>query len=120
MLHVCIVDDYKINVFILEEYLKDIYNITSFFNAKDCINYVKSGNKVDVILMDCNMPEMNGYTATEIIKKINPEIKIIAVTANSFEKDLKRCFLSGMDDVLVKPVFKDTLIEKIENKIFSS
>lgn len=119
MINICIVDDYPINIFILEEYLKELYNVKSFSNAKDCIKYIKTNPKVDVILMDCNMPEMNGYTATEIIKKINPKIKIIAVTANSFETDIKHCFDAGMDDVLVKPIFKEKLIKKIETKIFS-
>ena len=118
MLNVCIVDDYIINIFILEEYLKGLYNIKSFDNASSCIEYVKK-NKVDVILMDCNMPIMDGYTATLLLKRIQPSLKIVAVTANSFDVDIQKCFSSGMDQVLVKPVFKEKLIDIIENKLFS-
>lgn len=117
MKKVCIVDDYDINLFILEEYLKKTFNTKSFLNAKDCINFIKN-NKVDVVLMDCNMPQMDGYTASKLIKEINPEIKVIAVTANSFKKDILKCIESGMDDVLVKPVFKEKVIDTINSKFF--
>lgn len=117
MKKVCIVDDYDINLFILEEYLKKTFNTKSFLNAKDCINFIKN-NKVDVVLMDCNMPQMDGYTASKLIKEIDPEIKVIAVTANSFKKDILKCIESGMDDVLVKPVFKEKVIDTINSKFF--
>lgn len=118
MLKVCIVDDYHVNIFILEEYLKDYYQVISFDKAVSCIEYVKK-NRVDVILMDCSMPVMDGYTATSILKKIQPSLKIIAVTANSFDTDIQRCYSAGMDEVIVKPVFKEKLLDIIENKIFS-
>lgn len=118
MKKVCIVDDYDINLFILEEYLKKSFRTKSFLNARECIDFVKN-NKVDVVLMDCNMPVMNGYDATKLIKNIDPKIKVIAITANSFQKDIAKCIESGMDDVLVKPVFKEKVIECINSKIFS-
>jgi CheY-like chemotaxis protein len=118
MLKVCIVDDYHVNIFILEEYLKDSYDVISFDNAVSCIEYVKK-NIVDVILMDCSMPVMDGYTATRILKKIQPTVKVIAVTANSFDTDIQKCYSSGMEEVLVKPIFKEKLLDIIENKIFS-
>jgi CheY-like chemotaxis protein len=112
---ICIVDDYDINLFIIEEYLNKSYKTFSFCNAQDCIEYIKN-NKVDLVLMDCNMPIMDGFTASKIIKKMNPDIKIVAVTANSFEMDIKKCYESGMDDVLVKPVLQERLLKTI--KIF--
>ena len=116
---VCIVDDYKINVFVLKEFLtrvaEDKYDIVSFEDGTSCIEYVKN-NPVDVILMDCNMPIMSGYDTTIEIKKINPNIRVIGVTANTFDEDLKKCYTSGMESVLTKPIFYEELISKIERK----
>ena len=61
----------------------------------------------DLILMDCHMPEMNGYDATEAIRRlpdsITSEIPIIAMTANAMAKDEERCLAIGMNDYLSKP-----------------
>lgn len=64
--------------------------------------------------MDCDMPIMNGFEATKVIKRyihkgIVKPIQISACTAFSHEKDLKACYDSGMDDVLLKPVSKELL-----------
>ena len=66
----------------------------------------------DIILMDCQMPHMDGYQCTHEIKQ-NPafygEAIIIAITANAFEDDQKRCLMAGMDDFISKPINKDEL-----------
>ena len=58
----------------------------------------------DVILSDINMPEMNGYEATEEIRKISPEVPIIAVTAYAFASDEDRIMNSGFDAYASKPL----------------
>ncbi len=72
----------------------------------------------DVVLMDLQMPEMNGFEATGAIRNpgnkcLNPTVPIIAVTANSMKEDRKKCLDAGMDDYLPKPVNPTTLMEKI-------
>ena len=61
----------------------------------------------DVILMDCMMPVMNGYEATKAIRSLNREdsmlIPIIAMTANAFDDDVRKCLETGMNDHLAKP-----------------
>jgi CheY-like chemotaxis protein len=110
---ICIVDDYDINIFVLKEYLQDKYEIISFSKAKSCIEYLKT-NKVKVVLMDCIMPIMDGYEATEIIKKELGDVKIIGVTANPFEDNIEKCKKSGMDNVVIKPIIMEDLLAKIE------
>ena len=109
---ICIVDDYDINLFVLDEYLKENYEIIQFDDAKKCIEYLRN-NKIKVVLMDCLMPGMNGYQATEIIKKDLKDVKVVGVTANPFEDNIEKCKKSGMDDVIVKPIIKKNLIEVI-------
>jgi len=73
--------------------------------------------RYDLIIMDIQMPEMDGYEATRIIRAMEhpraKSIPIIAMTANAFKEDVERCLESGMNDHLAKPIDKDVVIEKI-------
>ena len=75
--------------------------------ALEQINY-------DLVLMDCHMPEMDGFEATAVIRDkssavINHDTPIIALTADATKEDRERCIVAGMDDYLCKPVKKDAL-----------
>ncbi|HAN10280.1 MAG TPA: hypothetical protein DCP90_06685 [Clostridiales bacterium] len=75
-------------------------------------------NRYPVILMDCNMPIMDGYEATNVIRNIaGNNTKIIAMTANAMEGDRKKCLEAGMDEYLSKPINYDKLF-KILTKYF--
>lgn len=73
----------------------------------------------DLILMDIQMPNMDGYQATQCIRHLNDkkkaEIPIIAMTANAFEEDKKRAFDAGMNEHIAKPID----IEKLRVAILS-
>ncbi|PHQ79900.1 MAG: hypothetical protein COB66_05910 [Coxiella sp. (in: Bacteria)] len=75
------------------------------------------GNDYGLILMDCNMPVMDGYELTKRIRQeesiTNRHIPIIAFTANAFKEDLNKCYAAGMDDYLIKPVELSILKEKL-------
>lgn len=74
--------------------------------------------KYDIVLMDCQMPVMSGYEATEAIRtneeNTNKHLTIIAMTANAMEGDKEECFTVGMDDYLPKPVKLDVLKEVLD------
>ncbi|WMJ85317.1 PAS domain-containing hybrid sensor histidine kinase/response regulator [Anaerocolumna sp. MB42-C2] len=75
-----------------------------------------SDEKFDIILMDCQMPEMDGYEAASIIKNskgINRDTVIIAMTANAMEEDRDKCLAAGMDDYISKPITMEKLNKTI-------
>jgi len=79
--------------------------------------FEENPDKYDLIIMDIQMPEMDGYQATGVIREMDlpraKTIPIIAMTANAFKEDIERCLESGMNDHLAKPIDEKAVIEKI-------
>jgi CheY-like chemotaxis protein len=71
----------------------------------------------DLVLMDCQMPELDGYEATRQVRRGeagSANVPIVAMTANAMHGDKERCLESGMDDYIAKPVRQKELVEVIE------
>jgi CheY-like chemotaxis protein len=88
------------------------YEMLNFGNAYDGIEYLRN-NVVSLVLMDVQLPGINGYEATRIIKKEFPEIPVVIITANALKGDMEKAFESGCDDYIPKPVSLMILKEKI-------
>jgi signal transduction histidine kinase/CheY-like chemotaxis protein len=73
----------------------------------------------DLILMDCNMPEMDGFEATAAIRASNqaPKVPIIAVTASAFAEDNERCHRAGMNGYLAKPLRREELLQAVASAL---
>jgi CheY-like chemotaxis protein len=72
-------------------------------NGQEAVDMVKSGEKIDLVLMDIRMPIMNGLNATMEIKKIRPELPIVAQTAYAMDGDKEKSLDAGCDDYISKP-----------------
>ena len=86
--------------------------------ANDGLEAVKSASSraYDLILMDCQMPVMDGFQATRAIRQHSARhVPIVALTANAMEGERERCLDTGMDDYLAKPVRPETLVAKLQH-----
>jgi PAS domain S-box-containing protein len=111
---VLVVEDIALNQLLMRTLLDDFgFKCDIAANGKIGIEKLKT-NSYDVILMDLQMPEMNGFEATEYIRKeMNLTIPIIALTADVTTADLEKCRAVGMDDYISKPVDERLLQSKI-------
>jgi len=97
------------------------YAVVEAINAKQALEKLES-DKIDLVLMDINMPDMDGYTLTARIKTIQKfsKIPIIAVTANVMRGDREKSLGAGCDGYIQKPIDIDTLSQQIERFILRS
>lgn len=112
-------EDEAINRLYIKQILtKKGYQISSVKNGQEAVEEYKSGN-FNLILMDLGMPILGGLAATRGIRIIEKEsglkrIPIIALTAHAYKADIDKCFESGMDDYIAKPINEKILFSKIE------
>lgn len=115
---ILVVEDEEVNFKFLETVLHDTQ--AQVLHANDglqAIDLCLSINKIDLILMDIKMPEMDGFEAAKRIKQVKPDIPIIAQTAFASREDKMNSLQSGCDDYIAKPIEIELLISKI-NKFF--
>ena len=113
--HLLVVEDNKVNQKVAAGFLKRLgYSIDFAGNGREALEALDLGGEYDAVLMDCQMPEMDGYQATAAIRKRNDHnrvIPVIAMTANAMQGDRQQCIDAGMDDYVSKPIEADELAE---------
>jgi len=111
---ILIAEDEDTNFILLEEFLSDSnLKIIRAINGFDAVEICKSNKAIDMILMDIKMPMMDGYEATIQIRKISPDLPIIAQTAYYSESNKNKALECGCSDYVSKPIRQDELISKI-------
>ncbi len=114
-IRILVVEDIKLNQLLMKTLLDDFgfdYDIAE--NGKVAIEMLKNKNNYDIILMDLQMPEMNGFEATNVIrKKLKLKTPIIALTADVTTVDIQKCKAAGMNDYIAKPVDERILYSKM-------
>jgi CheY-like chemotaxis protein len=112
--NILVAEDIDVNYYFLEEVLKPTNaQLIRVNNGKDAVEFCKTNN-VDLILMDINMPYMNGYEATRNIKRFNSNIPIIVQTAAGYNDDKQQSIKAGADDFISKPIDLKTFMNKLE------
>ncbi|MBN2081158.1 response regulator [bacterium] len=115
-LRLLLVEDNRVNQKVAMRILTRAgYNADLAVNGLEAVERVKTG-AYDIVLMDCQMPVMDGYEATREIRKLPEEGKlpVIAMTAHAMAGDREKCIAAGMTDYLAKPVEPEKLLRMIE------
>ena len=121
--HVLVVEDNRTNQMVAAGML-NINGCQCEFagNGREAVETART-RRFDLILMDCNMPEMDGYEATAHIRNFEESLArrtpIIAMTANTQQGDAEKCLAAGMDDYLAKPITLVELRQKLERWLVS-
>ncbi len=114
-LEILLVEDNYINQQVCIEFLVSLgHSVTLASDGNQALDRLRTAKTFDVILMDCQMPVLDGYETTRIIRRDNsgqldPTIPIVALTANAMEDDKEKCIQSGMNYYLAKPFNIDEL-----------
>jgi CheY-like chemotaxis protein len=114
---ILVVDDVIPNQLLVKKILESLgYSVSVAANGLEAIEML-AHVPCDLVLMDCQMPEMDGFEATRQIRNpknvVSRDIPVIALTANALSGDDKKCFDAGMNDYLTKPLKKMALVEKL-------
>jgi PAS domain S-box-containing protein len=112
---ILVADDVEMNHLMIVEMLEE-QNLKIYYarNGLEAIEKVKGHPEINLILMDVRMPVMDGYKATQEIKKIRPELPIIAQTAYALAGDKEKALNAGCDDYLSKPIKRADLLQMLK------
>ena len=112
--NILVAEDNESNYELVSAILSDDYNLFHAWNGRQAIEMFKECNP-QLILMDINMPEMDGYEATRAIRKLSTDIPILALTAYAYASDEERILASGMNSYMSKPVNAQQLCIRIDS-----
>ncbi|TRX73142.1 ATP-binding protein [Pseudomonas mangiferae] len=114
--HILLVEDNPVNQLVAKGMLSKLgCEVTVAGHGGEALSYLEQAS-VDLVLMDCNMPVMDGYEASRRIRQSGrwPDLPIIALTANALPDERERCRAAGMNDYLAKPFRREDLISLLD------
>jgi len=115
---VMVVDDIASNLYVASGLLKLFeLQIETYLSAVDAIESIKAGNTYDIIFMDHMMPDMDGITATKILREIGYTRPVVALTANAFVDQEEHFLQNGFDSFLAKPIKSEQLYAILDKYI---
>lgn len=116
---VLITEDEEVNFYYLKTLLQRAdAKVLRARNGKEAVDIISEyGGGIDLILMDLNMPVMDGYEAMRIIKSRHPSIPIIAQTAYTMNNDRNRCLQAGFNDYISKPINRMALYRMVNDNL---
>ena len=114
---ILVAEDEDLNYKVLESaLLRTNAKVLRAKNGLEAVEHIKD-HHIDMVLMDIQMPTMDGYKATQAIKRINQNIPVIAQTSFAMEGEKEKCLFAGCDDYLPKPLDLNELFDKINRYI---
>lgn len=117
---ILIVDDDSRNIFALAATLRSrSYECLSCTSAEEALKLLKGNEPIDILLIDMMMPEMDGYEAIPLIKKLpnRAGMPVISVTAQAMVGDREKCLRAGADGYISKPIDVDKLLQLLSSKL---
>jgi CheY-like chemotaxis protein len=116
---VLITEDEEVNFYYLKTLLQRANaKVLRAKNGKEAVDIISEyKGEIDLILMDLNMPVMDGYEAMRIIKSRHPSIPIIAQTAYTLNNDRNRCLQAGFNDYIAKPINRLALYRMVNDNL---
>ena len=116
--HILLVEDDESSAYLLRQVLQRTgARITHMSNGREAVDFFRSHPDIDLILMDIQLPEKDGFTATREIKAISAGVVVIAQTAFALSGDKQKFLNAGCDDYISKPIQPDELLRIIEQGI---
>ncbi len=118
-LRILLAEDAPINQMVAVDLLENMgHSVTTAENGRLALEALLA-SRYDLVLMDCQMPEMDGYQATRLLRApdsgaLQPDIPVIAMTANALSGDKEKCLEAGMDDYLSKPIRVEQLAAMLD------
>ena len=108
------------NRMVLEHYLLEngaqVLTVVNGREAVDCVLH-HGGKAWDIVLMDLQMPEMDGYEATRRIRELAPDLPVVSQTAYVLDEDREKCFAAGMAGYLAKPIDAEELVTLVRQLV---
>jgi len=115
---ILVVEDEETNWFLIRDILDTFQALTTWADlGNKAIDFVKKGENFDAILMDINLPYMDGLEVTRQIKSIRPDIPVIAQTAFALDEEIENCYDACCAAHVLKPFTASELIETLRKVI---